>query len=190
LVKRCLDERGNGADWQEIQSINTLFNFKWVPFSKGIRFDYLSGHGFKKMVNHFEFHEQISEKDSLIQNLSRYCESKRKNVFQIHPVTFVVDYSSSNSNQEIEKFQTFFNVLERHKNDPEGDRVSSVNKEIQQNQILTRQGTKSSNKMMMCENMFDGKNFWLIKPTDFNRGRGVQVFNTLEQFKKHIIEYK
>ena len=37
IIKRCLDER-NG-DWQEIPSTNTLFNFKWAPFSKGIRFD-------------------------------------------------------------------------------------------------------------------------------------------------------
>ena len=38
--------------------------------------------------------------------------------------------------------------------------------------------------------MFDGKNFWLIKPTDYNRGRGVEVFNTLEQFKKLMNEYQ
>jgi hypothetical protein len=55
LIKRCLEER-NG-DWVEISSTNTLFNFKWAPFSKGVRFDYLSVHGVKKMVNHFEFHE-------------------------------------------------------------------------------------------------------------------------------------
>lgn len=72
LVKKCLDDR-NG-DWQEIQATNTLFNFKWVPFSKGIRFDYLSGHGQKKLVNHFEFHEQISEKDNLFFNMSRLYE--------------------------------------------------------------------------------------------------------------------
>lgn len=38
--------------------------------------------------------------------------------------------------------------------------------------------------------MFDGRNFWLLKPTDFNRGRGVQVFNTIEQFKKLLNEYQ
>ena len=55
LVKRCLVEDRNG-DWEEIPSTNTLFNFKWVPFSKGVRFDYLSVHGVKKMVNHSLFH--------------------------------------------------------------------------------------------------------------------------------------
>ena len=43
LVKKCLDYRQ--GDWQELQSTNTLFHFKWSPFSKGIRFDYLTGHG-------------------------------------------------------------------------------------------------------------------------------------------------
>ena len=38
--------------------------------------------------------------------------------------------------------------------------------------------------------MFDGHNLWLLKPTDYNRGRGVQVFNSFEQFKKLIHEYK
>ena len=28
--------------------------------------------------------------------------------------------------------------------------------------------------------MYYGKNVWLIKPNDFNRGRGVKLFNSLE----------
>lgn len=43
LVKRCLDNRE--GNWVEISSNNTLFNFKWIPFSKNIRFDYLTTHG-------------------------------------------------------------------------------------------------------------------------------------------------
>jgi hypothetical protein len=36
--------------------------------------------------------------------------------------------------------------------------------------------------------MFDGNNLWLLKPTDYNRGRGVQVFNSLEQFRRLLHE--
>ena len=35
---------------------------------------------------------------------------------------------------------------------------------------------------------FIGKNIWIIKPTGFNRGRGVQIFNTLEEMSKIIKE--
>jgi hypothetical protein len=37
--------------------------------------------------------------------------------------------------------------------------------------------------------MFQGKNIWLIKPNDFNRGRGVKLFNNLEQLKELIKEF-
>ena len=74
LVKKCLVDDRNG-DWEEIPSTNTLFNFKWAPFSKGVRYDYLSVHGVKKMVNHFEFHDQITEKHSLFHNMQKLYES-------------------------------------------------------------------------------------------------------------------
>ena len=37
--------------------------------------------------------------------------------------------------------------------------------------------------------MYQGGNIWLIKPNDFNRGRGVKLFNNLEQLKELIKEF-
>jgi hypothetical protein len=37
--------------------------------------------------------------------------------------------------------------------------------------------------------MFQGHNLWVLKPNDFNRGRGVHIFKTLEQLKKLIVDY-
>lgn len=37
--------------------------------------------------------------------------------------------------------------------------------------------------------MYNNMNVWLIKPNDFNRGRGVMLFNTLEQLRKLLKEY-
>lgn len=82
----------------------------------------------------------------------------------------------------------YFNILEKHKN-TEVDRIVNVNKEITSNHMFPSGRSKTSTRYTICENMFDGKNFWLIKPTDYNRGRGVEVFHTLEQFKKLILEY-
>lgn len=36
--------------------------------------------------------------------------------------------------------------------------------------------------------MFDGHNIWLLKPSDYNRGRGVSLFNSLEQLKRLIVD--
>ena len=37
--------------------------------------------------------------------------------------------------------------------------------------------------------MFDGQNLWVFKPNDLNRGRGVNLFNSLEQLKKLLNDY-
>lgn len=37
--------------------------------------------------------------------------------------------------------------------------------------------------------MFDGQNIWLLKPADANRGRGVQLFSTIDQLKKLLLEF-
>lgn len=42
--------------------------------------------------------------------------------------------------------------------------------------------------MTLRDSMFDGENIWLLKPADANRGRGVNLFNSLEQMKRLIIE--
>lgn len=37
--------------------------------------------------------------------------------------------------------------------------------------------------------MFDGHNLWVCKPNDYNRGRGVNLFNSLEQLKTLLNDY-
>lgn len=32
--------------------------------------------------------------------------------------------------------------------------------------------------------MYTGNNLWILKPNDFNRGRGVHIFNKIEEFRK------
>jgi glutathione synthase/RimK-type ligase-like ATP-grasp enzyme len=37
--------------------------------------------------------------------------------------------------------------------------------------------------------MLEQHNLWVCKPNDFNRGRGVHLFNNVEQLKKLINDY-
>jgi hypothetical protein len=48
--------------------------------------------GVKQMVNHLEFHQCISEKAALFNELTRYCDSLKENVFDLMvPITFYVE---------------------------------------------------------------------------------------------------
>ena len=46
-----------------------------------------------------------------------------------------------------------------------------------------------SRKFTMDNEMYSGRNVWLIKPNDFNRGRGVRLFNTLAQLRNLLKEF-
>lgn len=60
VVKRVMDNR---PSWTQIKSSQTLYNFKWAPSSRQIKFDFLGKHGQKNLVNHFENHALITTKD-------------------------------------------------------------------------------------------------------------------------------
>lgn len=93
--------------WEESPYYNTLFNFKWQPISKGIRFDLLSSNGQKQLVNHFEHHSTISTKDNLFRCLQKYCEGS---VFDFVPMTFLLELNTETFKQDFEKFRMVFNV--------------------------------------------------------------------------------
>lgn len=46
----------------------------------------------KELVNHFEFHREISTKSGLVKNISRYVS----NPFEITPLTFIINMENSN----------------------------------------------------------------------------------------------
>lgn len=69
LIRRVLDTRPN---WEEIKDNSKIFNFKWKPFSYGLRFEEISLYGHKQVVNHIFNHEEITMKDRLFQNMYSY----------------------------------------------------------------------------------------------------------------------
>ena len=52
-----------------------------------------------------------------------------------------------------------------------------------------RERVRKSTTVTMRDTLFHGANMWLFKPADANRGRGVNLFNTVDQLKKLLLEY-
>jgi len=110
VVKRVLDAR---PSWVQIKSSQTLYNFKWAPSSRQIKFDFLGKHGQKNLVNHFENHALITTKDKLIDSMSKLCEYMHQDVFNSIPITFVIDLGTSQCQSEFEKFVYYFNMIDK-----------------------------------------------------------------------------
>jgi hypothetical protein len=99
--------------WEETNDFDTLFNFKWHPISKGIKFEMVNTHGTRQLVNHFENHDCITTKDQLFKNMLLYCETKKLNVFDFTPITFILEVDSTNYVYELEKFITYFTYIDK-----------------------------------------------------------------------------
>lgn len=49
--------------------------------------------------------------------------------------------------------------------------------------------TSKSSGLTMPMSHFAGQNIWILKPTGFNRGKGIHVVNSISKLKKLIKEY-
>ena len=193
VVKRVMDAR---PSWTQIKSSQTLYNFKWTPSSKQIKFDFLGKHGQKNLVNHFENHALITTKDKLIESMSKLSEYLHQDVFNTIPITFVIDLGTSLCQQEFDKFTYYFNMIEKfkepyaeqHSEEGKLEVIANMNRNIQQYSSMNEKKRKYGT-LTMRETLYDGHNMWLFKPADANRGRGVNLFNSIDELKRLIVEH-
>ena len=108
----------------------------------------------------------ISEKDHLALNLKAFCKREGHDVNDLIPLTYEININSGNVNNQIMSFVNVFKNLESGtvENDYKCPTVHPTH--------------------------FCGKNIWIFKPSELNRGRGIQLFNTLKAFKKLINQYR
>ena len=63
LIREAMSKRNW---WVEIPNVDSVFNFKWQPVSYRMKFRELGKKTpYKQIVNHFEFHKCLSEKNEL-----------------------------------------------------------------------------------------------------------------------------
>lgn len=164
LIKHIMETKAN---WFEGDySVPNDANFIWHPTSKNIKFRRLAPYLPIQVANHFEFHNVLSNKAELYLNLFNYCSENGLAINDIMPTTFVVDVKSKRLNSQIILFVSFFKNIK-----------AKVKEEIA-NQTYTVPSTH-----------YVGENVWLLKPSGNNRGRGIQIFNNIAQFKSMISEH-
>lgn len=147
-------------------------------------------------MNHFENHHLITSKDLLLDSMSKMCENLHVDVFNSIPITFAIDLGTTLCQHEFDKFNYYFNMVEKHKEQYNAGRdaeakaeiLSTMNKNLSTHYNLSEKKRKYAS-VVMRETLFDGGNIWLFKPNDMNRGRGVNLFNSVEQLKKLIVDH-
>ena len=157
----------DGGEWVEGDySYMHETQFIWQPVLKNINFKKLGALQFPPLINHFENHFEISDKFNLFTNLSTYCKKHNLNISSFVPTTFLVNLKSNKLTVQTGLFMNCFRTLR-------GETKGKI-------------GVDSEVDQTVAGTHYIGKNIWLIKPADNNRGRGIKIFNTLAEFKSII----
>ena len=162
------------------------------------------------MVNHFENHHEITTKDLLFENLLIFSKQQKIKLLEFVPLTFIINTDSIEYDKEFEYFFQCYSCVEsfkeRKNNSKQAKAVEGEDQELfytcETNKInerlqflsLRKEGRKElhggSNKCILADTHYRGKNLWILKPTRMNRGRGVHPFEYIEQLKKMLKEYR
>jgi len=188
VVKRVMQRR---YWWKETYSANSIFHFSWQQSTKATMYEKISSMKGKQIVNHFEFNSELTTKINLIKNLQLYCEKAYTELFDITPTTFILDLQDPNFQTHFQEFLMFFTNNSKITSD-HNSQISSI---FAQYNIKPKAILGNNNNMpvrllfsqaKMHDSFYNGSNLWLLKPTEYNRGRGINLFNKLSSLEYYL----
>ena len=191
LVEKVLKTREN---WIAVESTQSQFaNLIWTPLSCQINFSQHSISEITQYVNHFEFHSELTNKANTFINLFRYCEFNDIDLFNFYPLTIILSSNQDYLQTQIEGFKrcyqdipSFINI-DKEKNFCNDTSNNVVNK-YYINYFFVNLSKKigSLQKMKIPKTHYIGKNLWVLKRTNLNRGRQMKVLSNIEEIIKEI----
>ena len=186
LITKCFKHRLNWKDFTQspISLCQSEIDLIWSPTSGSITFTNLIYEKEKEnvqMVNHFEFHLQISNKMKLFANMMKYCEAHSLDVWSYIPFTIQIQYENTNFLKQFNSFSYLFthisNFLDKNTKARYKDYfyVEPLNDKI---------GAKTP--IYIQKNHYTDKNLWLIKAVNLNRGRCIKIADSVESAESII----
>ena len=179
---------------------NPFPNFIWSHSSARLDFSEFSKYRpthIKKMTNHFEFHKEVTNKMNLFLNMMIYCESCNLDLFSMLPLTFPIRYESQNYINEISSFMQIFNNINKYidtvSDNPDFELKKNSNnykykyRNLFDLELRGRIGYRTP--LHIPKSHYSGRNLWLVKAIDLNRGRCIKIsdnINGIESIIKHF----
>lgn len=199
----------NTRSWWSPAASKETAQFVWLA-RFNMSYDFFQKGRQTKLINRFERYFEIHDKDNLFRNLWFHCQKTEKDVFQYMPLSFSFRLKQENFYEDLQKFARIFLSIKEGKPPKEIMPLASENnKKLANNSIFyeykgvpnskkkSNQGFKSkfSNLSGECEclpmpdSLYAGKNLWVLKPSFMSRGRGIEIFSSLEELDKLLATY-
>ena len=187
LIERCLLNRNNWEIAKEDKK--NICNFIWTPLSNQINYFLHSTVENAQFVNHFEYHCELTNKSKTFINLFRYCEFNEINLFSFYPLTIIITFNSNSFNSQIESFKKLYNdVPDLIYDSQDKDNNKNILNRFYIDYFNVNLSKKigSVQKMKIPKTHYTGRNMWLLKRDNLNRGRKIKVFSNLDDILKEI----
>lgn len=192
-------------NWKESQTTNISpsYHFKWQAISNGIDFSCLSKiPNSYQIVNHLENHKCISNKLNLFLNLMTFCEKRNLEVFNFIPFSLMIQFDSPCFVGQFENFTEFYNKIKDNLNTKVNQNLMHKSSDviIENNNIYRKyssmfklgiQNEKIGHKTscFIPSSHLNGKNIWLVKATNLNRGRCIKIGESIDELKNIIKKF-
>ena len=193
-ILKCFEHRINWKNESECKGDQSnKINFFWAPITSQINFNYLLDNKtkIKTMCNHFPNQNQLSNKLNVFKNLLTYCEENKLDIFKYVPVTVIIQYDSPYFLGQISSFEDVFYSIKDFLLDPYKPKALKDWRKKYRNyfyidgELDSKIGRKTN--FFIPKNHYDGKNLWIIKALNLNRGLAIKIIDSIGECK-HIIK--
>ena len=190
-IKKCFEYRINWKSEKNREEGDKI-SFIWAPISTQINFYNLSYELRNDiMVNHFEYHNEISNKLNMFRNMMIFCENNNLNVLNYLPLTIVIEYDMVGFIRQFNNFTYLFNNIENFLRQSDDKKIRYKSKFRNLFYVINPEdrivGLRTN--LFVPKSHYDGKNFWLLKAMNLNRGLGIKLIDSVESCEKYIRAY-
>ena len=163
LVEKCLLTR---PCWRKIKNNNNTIkcNFIWTELSQEINFP------------------SHNDKKNLFINLLKYCFYNKIDLFSFFPLTIILSFNKEYFNDQIELFKQIYSDMSSL---VEG---TFDNEETLDNYFKFHFVRRKNNSITITvpKSHYTGKNLWVLKRINLNRGREIKVLRDLNSIINEI----
>ena len=191
-ILKCFEHRINWKNYFDCSNKDERINFIWAPLPSQV--ECLTINYYSKiytMCNHFPNQSQISNKLNCFKNIMSYCEEKNLDIFKYLPLTILIQYESPLFLNQIKSFEYIFNNIDSfilYEKSLKNFKKKYKNYfYLDNNDYDCKLGSRTN--IYIHKNHYDGKNLWLLKASNLNRGLAIKIIDSVEECQNYIKSY-
>lgn len=141
------------------------------------------------MVNHFEFEEELTNKELLFMNIMKYCDSNNISPFKYIPLTIAISTNTEQCTNWLNFKNNLFTNMSKY--------VENTESTLKYSDLFSfKCNSKSDLKYYTLDNCYINipsthfkSNIWVIKPTHLSMGLCIQIGFNADKIEKQIKKY-